>query len=88
MGAYNGEWHSYSPDPKTGWSEYWIGFNGANIDHRVEAGFFSVERPVYRTGYNETVIELYREAIRTARRQVCHRRNSASAEHDILSCSS
>lgn len=66
---FPGEWHSYSPDPKTGWSEYWIGFNGANIDHRVEAGFFSVERPVYRTGYNETVIELYREAIRTARRQ-------------------
>ncbi|MGM9735043.1 MAG: helix-turn-helix domain-containing protein [Candidatus Cryptobacteroides sp.] len=66
---FPGEWHSYSPDPSTGWSEYWIGFNGANIDHRVESGFFCVERPIYNIGYNETVIELYREAIRTARRQ-------------------
>ena len=26
------EWHSYSPDPGTGWTEWWVGFRGANID--------------------------------------------------------
>ena len=53
----------------TGWKEYWIGFSGANIDHRVSAGFFSVEKPVYHIGFNETIVELYREAIRTATSQ-------------------
>ena len=36
---FPGEWHSYMPDTDTGWNEYWIGFQGVNIDHRVENGF-------------------------------------------------
>lgn len=66
---FPGEWHSYHPNPSTGWKEYWIGFSGTNIDNRVAEGFFSVEKPVYETGYNETIIELYNEAIHTAQRQ-------------------
>lgn len=66
---FPGEWHTYSPDARTGWKEYWIGFSGANIDHRVSEGFFSVTKPIYHIGYNETIIELYHEAIRTATRQ-------------------
>lgn len=66
---FPGEWHTYRPSPNVGWKEYWIGFSGTNIDHRVNAGFFSVEKPIYRIGYNETIIELYLEAIRTAKRQ-------------------
>lgn len=66
---FPGEWHTYRPNPSTGWKEYWIGFSGANIDNRVQAGFFKPEKPVYNIGYNETVVELYCEAIRTAKRQ-------------------
>lgn len=66
---FPGEWHTYYPNVRTGWKEYWIGFSGANIDHRVAQGFFSVEEPIYRIGYNETIIELYHEAIHTATRQ-------------------
>lgn len=66
---FPGEWHSYSPDSKEGWEEYWIGFQGQNIDHRVKAGFFSIRQPVYQIGYNETIIQLYKEAIDTATRQ-------------------
>lgn len=66
---FPGEWHTYRPDPSTGWKEYWIGFSGTNIDHRVAQGFFSVSSPVYSIGYNETIVELYIEAIRTATRQ-------------------
>lgn len=66
---FPGEKHSYFPDPETGWSEYWIGFNGSNVDSRTSEGFFSPLKPVYFIGYNENVIELYREAIRTAQRQ-------------------
>ncbi len=66
---FPGEWHSYHPLPETGWKEYWIGFRGYNIDHRTEVGFFSVENPVYHVGYNETLVELYSVAIRTAKKQ-------------------
>ena len=34
---FPGEWHSYMPDPDTGWNEYWIGFEGVNMDNRVNA---------------------------------------------------
>ena len=39
------------------------------MDNRVEAGFFSVEKPLCHIGYNDVVIDLYNEAIRTATRQ-------------------
>lgn len=66
---FPGEWHSYHPSDATGWKEYWIGFQGSHIDHRVKASFFSPEHPVYDIGFDETVVELYRSAIHTATRQ-------------------
>lgn len=66
---FPGEWHSYAPDPNSGWHEYWIGFSGSNIDSRVEKNFFSKENPVYEIGYNESIVELYRQAIEVAKRQ-------------------
>lgn len=66
---FPGEWHSYAPVRETGWKEYWVGFTGANVDSRVVAGFFSKDKPVYTIGYSETIVELYREAIRCATRQ-------------------
>lgn len=66
---FPGEWHTYSPDPETGWTEYWIGFSGVNIDNRVSAGFFSPDKPLYHIGYDEIMVELYNDAIRTATRQ-------------------
>ena len=64
-----GEWHTYQPDPETGWDEYWIGFKGPNIDQRVAAGFFSAEHPVYRVGNLETAVGLYRDALHAATQQ-------------------
>ena len=66
---FPGEWHSYHPNPSTGWKEYWIGFRGINMDSRVSAGFFQKENPVYNIGYSEYVISLYSEAIRVAQSQ-------------------
>lgn len=66
------EWHTYSPDPETGWREYWIGFQGIDIDSRVKAGFFSQKSPVYRIGLNEVLVHLYKEAITVAQRQEPH----------------
>ena len=63
---FPGEWLSYHPNPQTGWEEYWIGFQGTNIDQRVKAKFFSVKSPIYHIGLNDTIMELYRNAIETA----------------------
>jgi len=35
------EWHTYEPEEKSGWYEYWVGFRGVHIDKRVENGFFT-----------------------------------------------
>jgi len=59
---FPGEWHSYHPNPKTGWKSYWIGFKGHNIDDRVRAGFLSPQKPIYHVGFSDDIVGLYRQA--------------------------
>lgn len=66
---FPGEWHSYYPDTKTGWSEYWIGFGGVNIYNRVSYGFFSNDNPLFNVGVNEAIVTLYSQAIDAATQQ-------------------
>lgn len=66
---FPGEWHSYKPDNETGWDEYWIGFSGSTIDHRVESCFFSKEKPVFNVGIQEEIVRLYKQAILVAKEQ-------------------
>lgn len=56
-------WHSYLPDKKTGWQEYWIGMRGPNIDARFANGFFSADQLIYKVGLRDEIIELYKRAI-------------------------
>lgn len=60
------KWHSYFPEKKTGWQEYWIGFEGINIDSRFHNGFFAKDRIVYRIGVQDSIVKLYEQAIRVA----------------------
>lgn len=60
------EWHTYYPDPNTGWKQYWIGFKGVNIDLRVTNGFLSKNNPVFHVGISEEIVCLYRQAIDVA----------------------
>lgn len=50
------ERHLYHPDLAVGWTEYWIGFSGANINKLGKKKIFSPLKPVYRIGYNETMV--------------------------------
>jgi AraC-like DNA-binding protein len=61
-----GVWHSYRPDPATGWNEYWIGLRGPNIDNRFREGFFEPDKAIYRVGVREDIINLYERAIEIA----------------------
>ena len=66
---FPGEWHTYRPDPGTGWNEYWIGFDGRVMDEWVKDGFFRKESPVFNIGLNEEIIALYKRAIIIAEAQ-------------------
>lgn len=63
---FPGEWHTYSPDSKIGWKQYWIGFKGKNMDDRVAAGFLQPSKPVYHIGYSTQIISLYKDAMQAA----------------------
>jgi AraC-like DNA-binding protein len=48
MLLFPGVWHRYRPDPKTGWTERWIGFHG-EISHRLmDLEIISPKKPVWR----------------------------------------
>ncbi len=59
-------WHSYFPDRRTGWQEYWIGFEGINIDTRFKNNFFHREQTIYRVGVQDSIVKLYEQAIEVA----------------------
>lgn len=63
------ERHSYHPDEKTGWKEYWIGFLGPNIDMRVRNGFFSTEHPLFHIplSLGSDIIYLFNQGIKAAK---------------------
>lgn len=63
------EWHSYSPDPESGWNEYWIGFNGDLMKNWEQEEFFSKEHPFFNVGLNEDLIGMYKRAIIIAEAQ-------------------
>lgn len=66
---FPGEWHSYAPDATSGWSEYWLGFKGEYMDRIVREGSFSKSAPLINVGLSNTMISLYREAIRLAQKE-------------------
>lgn len=59
-------WHSYYPDPATGWQEHWIGFEGINMDNRFQNNFFSKHQTVYKIGVQDNIVHLYEQAVRIA----------------------
>ena len=63
---FPGEWHTYRPEPSTGWKEFWIGCNGAMVEEWVKSGFFSREKPVLHVGLHSDIVNLYNDAIHTA----------------------
>jgi len=63
---FPGEWHTYKPIKKVGWSEYWVGFNGDTIKQLIKNNFFSKENPLFNVGFNEQMVTLFNQGIETA----------------------
>lgn len=53
---FPGVWHRYRPDPQTGWSEYWVAFDGPYPRELLAAGAISPATPFFQTGHSETLL--------------------------------
>ena len=61
--VFPGEWHTFAPDPSTGWDDHWIGFNGSFMDDKIRAGFFTFKNCVFRTGVDENITNTFLEIL-------------------------
>ena len=66
---FPGEWHTYKPDPETGWDEYWIHFVGDIADMWTREGLLDKNDPVLHIGIKEGILDLYRTGKRIMGRQ-------------------
>jgi len=63
---FPGEWHRYKPNPKTGWDECWIGFDGTIPRQLFDKKTFRPGAPVFKPEDNGNALqELYQRAIET-----------------------
>lgn len=63
---FPGEWHSFAPDPDSGWDDHWIGFNGAFMDDKIRNGFFTFKNCVFRVGVDERITATFHEILEIA----------------------
>lgn len=63
------EWHRYRPNPKTGWSEYWVGFRGQEAE-RIMQAFFSPDQAVCKVGQSDAMIQHFDQILHWLRQPV------------------
>lgn len=63
---FPGQWHTYAPLQKTGWNEYYIGFEGEVIDNLVKNSFLTKKNQILDVGLNEELVNLYTRALEIA----------------------
>lgn len=67
---YPHEWHSYAPNPETGWSEAWIGFTGKFADTLLDKFFPDKSHPIHRVGVSSPLCAAYEQAYEVAENQL------------------
>ena len=60
---FPGVWHRYQPDPETGWTEYWVGFNGGFMRNLMRHRFFSPRHPVLKPRNEPEVSALFQSMV-------------------------
>ena len=60
-----GLWHSYKPSKRTGWCEFFVGFQGDAMERLISLSFPGQEQ-IFNIGHNRTLIDLYQQAIDVA----------------------
>lgn len=67
---YPYEWHSYAPDPETGWSEAWIGFAGEVAGTLLRKFFPDKSSPIYHVGLCDTLFSAFEQAYDAAEKML------------------
>ncbi len=62
---YPGTWHRFKPDEKSGWTEYWVGFEGHYADHLMNQDCFNPQKPLLHMGFNAEFINIFIQLIDT-----------------------
>lgn len=58
-----GSWHRYRPDPKTGWTTYWIGFGGELADRLIGNAGFSKDGEIRSFRNDGSILQLFAATI-------------------------
>jgi len=66
---FPGVWHSYHPDPHTGWEDYWIGFNGSYVYELCRHHVLSAESPIYHPPQRERLMECFENILESIRKE-------------------
>ena len=56
--------NAYRPDPATGWTEYWVGFTGPQVDALLANSIISPSRPLYHPGYQASLVGGFQSILR------------------------
>lgn len=60
-----GLWHTYKPSKKTGWCEFFVGFQGEVMERLISLSFPDGEQ-IFNIGHNRVLIDLYQQAMDVA----------------------
>ncbi|MCX6966897.1 MAG: AraC family transcriptional regulator [Verrucomicrobia bacterium] len=60
-------WHRYSPDPESGWTEYFIELRGPNLERLRQAGVLRPQNAVFHPGLDTELVEAFHALHRLAR---------------------
>ena len=67
---YPGEWHNYAPDPRTGWSEAWIGFSGSLVEPLLNKFFPDRSQAILHIGLSDSLLAAFEKALEIAEDQL------------------
>ena len=75
---FPGVLHKYYPQKQSGWTEYYVGLSGNNIDKLTQKEFLSPDRPVFEVGLHESLVNLYNELFEVVEEQMIGYQQKAS----------
>ena len=56
-------WHTYRPNPKTGWTEHWVSLNGNYIYYLAEQKIISPQNAVMHPGVKQPILKSLKKLI-------------------------
>ena len=79
------QWHRYTPDPETGWDEYWVSFDGDMPRRLLEHGILSPKQAVYNVGFSQSILRCYKDLMDVVEpAQIGHQQIAATLTAQIV----